>query len=300
MQRILDGDFSPEIVQIGTFSIGPMDSIPTRVVAPVSASTSQMTQPIQMITTPGLTATPINLPPAPQIAQTLVGTPDGFQFSFNQVNLPLNYTNTIVAYRVYRNTLNVFGGNLVHTFANDPRHFGAIVFTDTIMANAALSYYYWVTSVDSQGQESTPSAAQSGAVIGNIGSTPYSNTGTFSYTSDTSSITWTWTGLMIFRADGTSTSVPDGSQAITGLTASTTYDFLPYWDDAAQAIAWVSGGAGTPSFAFTAPTQAQIAQQNYRTRIPLANTAMNASTTSSGTGGGSGGGGGGGGGRKFV
>src|SRR5271170_3706843 len=42
------------------------------------------------------------------------------------------------------------------------------------------------------------------------GSVPPTWSGTFTYVSTTSSLTWTWTGLAIFRADGTTTAIPNG------------------------------------------------------------------------------------------
>jgi hypothetical protein len=215
--------------------------------------------------------------------------------------MPANQTNVIAAYRVYRNSANIFSRNLVHTFASDLTNTGAIVFTDTIVPAAGLHYYYWVTSVDTFGNESTPQPAQCGTVAGGVGSTPYSNTGNFTYTSTTTSITWSWSTFPIYRSDGTTTTVLAGSQVITGLIASTTYLFFPYYDETLLSIQWVSaGGTGTPSYAYSASTQAVLAAQNLRTHIPLSIGGMPASTPSGGSGGGSGGGGGGGGGGKFV
>jgi hypothetical protein len=57
------------------------------------------------------------------------------------------------------------------------------------------------------------------------GSVPPTWSGAFTYVSTTSSITWTWSGLTIARADGTTTSVPGGSLAVNGLAAATTYYF---------------------------------------------------------------------------
>ncbi|MGH9706346.1 MAG: Hint domain-containing protein [Candidatus Acidiferrales bacterium] len=124
------------------------------------------------------------------------------------------------------------------------------------------------------------------------GSLPPAWSGAFTYVSTTTSIAWSWSGLAIFRADGTSTAVPNGSLAVTGLAAATTYYFYPYWDDAALAIDWVGGGAGSPPNpnAQTAKTNSAAQQQSLQGRIPLSQGAMIAATTASGTGGGSGGG----------
>jgi hypothetical protein len=130
--------------------------------------------------------------------------------------------------------------------------------------------------------------AKSGVLM--KGSVPPTWSGAFTYVSTTNSITWSWSGLTIARADGTATAVPNGSLAVTGLTAATTYYFYPYYDDAALAIAWVAGGAGSPANALAAKTNAAAQQQALQSRIPLSQGSMVAATTSSGTGGGSGGG----------
>ncbi|MBZ5696266.1 MAG: hypothetical protein LAN36_13005 [Acidobacteriia bacterium] len=122
------------------------------------------------------------------------------------------------------------------------------------------------------------------------GSVPPTWSGAFTYASTTTSLTWTWSGLSIYRADGTATAVPNGSVIVTGLTPGTTYYFYPYWDDVAAALAWVAGGAGSPANAQTAKTNLAAQQQSLQGRVPLSQGAMVAATTTSGTGGGSGGG----------
>ncbi len=118
---------------------------------------------------------------------------------------------------------------------------------------------------------------------------PVFNTG-FTYASTPSSITWSWSGLTIFRADGTTTAIPDSSLAVSGLVAGTTYYFYPYWDESAQSLAWVGGGAGSPANAQSAKTNSAAQQQSLQGRIPLSQGAMVAATPASGSGGGSGGG----------
>ncbi len=122
------------------------------------------------------------------------------------------------------------------------------------------------------------------------GSVPPAWSGAFTYVSSTSSLTWSWSGLSIFRADGTTTAVPDGSVAISGLAVGTTYYFYPYWDDVAGAIGWVAGASGAPAYAQPAKTNTAAQQQALQGRVPLSQGAMVAATTTSGTGGGSGGG----------
>src|ERR1700719_301301 len=125
------------------------------------------------------------------------------------------------------------------------------------------------------------------------GSVPPTWSGAFTYVSTTSSITWSWASLTIARADGTTTAVPNGSLAVSALTAATTYYFYPYLDDLALAIVWVggiSGSVGSPANAQAAKTNLAAQQQALQGRVPLSQGAMIAATTSSGTGGGSGGG----------
>jgi hypothetical protein len=123
------------------------------------------------------------------------------------------------------------------------------------------------------------------------GSVPPTWSGSFTYVSTTSSIQWLWSGLSIYRADGTSTAVPNGSISITGLTAGTTCYFYPFWDETSSAITWVAGGTGSPASAQAAKTNSAAHQQSLQgRRIPLSQGAIVAATTTSGTGGGSGGG----------
>jgi hypothetical protein len=130
--------------------------------------------------------------------------------------------------------------------------------------------------------------AKSGVLM--KGSVPPSWSGAFTYVSTTTSITWSWSGQTIYRADGATTSIPDGSLAVTGLTPGTTYYFYPYWDDLASVINWVAGGAGSPGNAQSAKNNSAAQQQALQGRVPLSQGAMVAATTTSGTGGGSGGG----------
>lgn len=122
------------------------------------------------------------------------------------------------------------------------------------------------------------------------GSLPPTWSGAFTYVSTVSSITWSWSSLTIARADGTTTSAANGSLAVAGLAAGTSYYFYPYWDDTALAIGWVAAGIGSPANAQSAKTNVAAQSQALQGRIPLSQGAMIAATTTSGTGGGSGGG----------
>lgn len=122
------------------------------------------------------------------------------------------------------------------------------------------------------------------------GSVPPTWNASFTYTSTPTTITWSWSSLAIFRADGTTTPVPNGSLAVTGLIAGTTYFFYPYWDESSNALHWVAGGTGSPANAQPAKTNTAAQQQSLQSRIPLSQGAMIAATPNTGTGGGSGGG----------
>ncbi|MGB6874965.1 MAG: Hint domain-containing protein [Candidatus Acidiferrales bacterium] len=122
------------------------------------------------------------------------------------------------------------------------------------------------------------------------GSVPPTWSGAFTYASTVSSITWSWSGLTIFRADGTTTQIANGSLAVSSLSAATTYFFYPYWDETQLALLFVAGGAGNPANAQTAKTITAAQQQALQGRVPLSAGAMTAATTASGSGGGSGGG----------
>ncbi|HET7150879.1 MAG TPA: LamG domain-containing protein [Candidatus Acidoferrum sp.] len=72
------------------------------------------------------------------------------------------------------------------------------------------------------------------------GSIPTTLSGNFSYTATTSSITISWTNLVLYRADGTTTSISNGSQTITGLRAGTTYYLYPCYDESLAAIKFIA------------------------------------------------------------
>lgn len=122
------------------------------------------------------------------------------------------------------------------------------------------------------------------------GSVPPTWSGSFTYVSTTSSLAWSWSGLTIYRADGSTTAVPNGSVSVTGLSPATTYYFYPYWDETSSALGWVAGGSGAPAMAQPAKTNVAAQQQAMQGRVPLSQGAVVAATTASGTGGGSGGG----------
>jgi len=76
----------------------------------------------------------------------------------------------------------------------------------------------------------------------------------FTYTSTATTITWSWgANTAVYRADGTVTVIGAGSQAITGLTASTMYNFYPIYDETLGTLRFITTtDISTPSlFGYT-------------------------------------------------
>jgi hypothetical protein len=127
------------------------------------------------------------------------------------------------------------------------------------------------------------------------GSLPPVVSGALTYSATTSSIEWTWTSLALLRSDGTTTSITNGNETTTGLSASTTYFSFPYYSDTLGTVGFANGGSGSNGFEYTAAQDTSSGMvatqtQNLNANVALSNGSMSAATTSSGTGGGSGGG----------
>ena len=106
----------------------------------------------------------VSAPPAPTITQNLVASPLGYQFTFTQVVLSAGTQDVIDSYKVYRNTSNsTSGATVIHTYKHDQSNAGASIVVVDSTPNG-VQYYYWVSSVNTAGLESTLQAAQSGAV----------------------------------------------------------------------------------------------------------------------------------------
>lgn len=125
------------------------------------------------------------------------------------------------------------------------------------------------------------------------GSTVPTFTGAISFAYTDSSITLTWTGLIIQWPDGSLTYVQDGSLAITGLTASTSYRVYLYFDviygDVAPAIP--ATPVGTPAVLSTSPDAIADSSCKQDGRVALTPGGILIATGATGTsGGGSGGG----------
>ena len=97
--------------------------------------------------------------------------------------------------------------------------------------------------------------------------------GNFSFSSDGTSITIRWDGsngsklLAIRRADGSNYSVSSGSMTVGGLTAGTKYGFSPFIAIAQpQNLSFSHGDAGTPEFAFSPSSSADLISSASRTQ----------------------------------
>ena len=290
------GSTNPQLMSAGTTS--PLNFIcdATKETVQVFAQTVNAlgeSAPLQYAASCSVTLSGIvGAPPAPTISQALIGTPTGFQFGFNQVVLPAGDQEVIANYNIYRSTTNTFStAALRETMTPNPALSGAITFVDTELSSTGANFYYWVTAVNTAGFESAATPAAAAAVTGSIGSIPPTLNNGFTYTSTTTSITWSWTGQVISRANNTTTAVANGSQGITGLSSGTTYYFYPYYNEVTEAVAWVTaGGAGSPAYAYTSRANVQTQLQSLTQFVNLSTGPMSAATPSSGSGGGSGGG----------
>ena len=142
------------------------------------------------------------------------------------------------------------------------------------------------------------------------GTMPTGNTAGFAYTATDTSITWYWDGTngslvpVINRADGSRFTIPTSGSPLTvsGLVASTTYYFLPFWNvNSLCNIGWVPGTVGSPQVAFvvadtTDPVNnpVYLMEQTLQGNEPLTAGYMTAATAAGGGSGGGGAGGGGG------
>ena len=291
------GSSVPELVASGTTSPISFLLETTGETVTIYASTISISgvpnlvtsSPFQAVLLDGVTSAP----PAPSVTQTLVGMPTGYQFTFSQLAGIL--ADIISGYNIYRNTSNTtVGATVIRFIPQSALNSGSFVFQDAL--NDAVVYYYWVSAVNTSGLESALTSAQTGAISGSLGSVPPIWSAGFTYDSPIpgTSATIYWDGtfgsttITIYRADGTTTGPLSGNQAITGLTASTTYYIYPYYDEVGAAIAFSAGGTGTPNYAFTAPNFVAAQTQGLRNHTPLSSGAFTL-TTGSGGGGSSGG-----------
>lgn len=146
--------------------------------------------------------------------------------------------------------------------------------------------------LDVQGQVLDIFTSGSSTALRVQGSVLPSFTGSITYTSTTTTLTITWTNLVIFWPDGALTQVQNGSMTFTGLTASTVYMAFLYYDMiyGGVAAAVPTTPIGTPaqlSAAYDATADAFCKQDNH---VALTPGGLSMETVASGTGGGGGGG----------
>lgn len=136
-----------------------------------------------------------------------------------------------------------------------------------------------------------PQWSASGDEIGKQGSISNTYTGGLTYTSNTSSITWSW-NLTASRTDTALTvNSYSGSRTITGLSSGTSYNFYPFIDEINQVVTMVAtGGVGSPTWAHSGTSVAWTQEQARGDHFPLSSAPLAAATTTSGSGGGGGGG----------
>jgi hypothetical protein len=116
--------------------------------------------------TPTVAASTFNIlqPPAPTIAQALSSNHVGYQFSFYQVQLPLNSNLTISTYKVYRATTSAnTTAKVIDTITHNPANAGTPIVIQDAQPNG-VTQFYWVSAVSTAGVESTLTPAQSGTV----------------------------------------------------------------------------------------------------------------------------------------
>jgi hypothetical protein len=94
--------------------------------------------------------------------------------------------------------------------------------------------------------------------------------------------------LTIQRVDGTTISVDSGNPTVTGLTASTTYKWYPYYSEVNKIIEHiVTGGVGTPPLLHTSPTRDLYVEWYSLKNLPLSGSPIEVVTQATPSGGGS-------------
>ena len=118
------------------------------------------------------------------------------------------------------------------------------------------------------------------------GSVPPSNiAGSLTYTTVSgSSITWTWTSIVIQLADLTYRAIKNSTLTVTGL-ANTLYNFYPYYDTKLGILVFVAitgTGTGAPPVAFSSANTTAAQQQTADGRIALTTGSGQATATING------------------
>lgn len=120
--------------------------------------------PTTTVTLDGVTSAP----PAPTIAQYLIPLPYvGYQFAFNQLSGLA--ADVIDCYKIYRNASNDPNtATAIDRKPHDPTALGSIVVSDP--APPGVTYFYWVAAVNTSGDESVKTPAQTSTVVSGAGS----------------------------------------------------------------------------------------------------------------------------------
>jgi hypothetical protein len=136
-----------------------------------------------------------------------------------------------------------------------------------------------------------PQWTPSGDEIAKTGSFSVTYTGGLTYTSNTSSITWSW-NINANRTDlPLSVNNYNSSQTVSGLSSATSYNFYPFIDEVNSLVNMVAtGGTGSPSWAHSGTNIAWTQEQARGDHWPLTQSPLAAATVTSGSGGGGGGG----------
>jgi len=104
-------------------------------------------------------------PPSPTISQSLTAIPVGYQFSFNQVRLPLGSNASISTYKIYRATTPAnTNAQVIQTISHNPSNNGVPIVVQDAQPNDVFVLFYWVSAVSTAGLESSMTPAQSGNV----------------------------------------------------------------------------------------------------------------------------------------
>lgn len=106
----------------------------------------------------------VSAPPAPSTG-SLIGTPTGYQFSFNF--LAGLSADRVSGYKIYRNTSNSSGtATQISYFPHNPVNTGSQVVNDDGLKNGDL-FWYWVTAVNTTGLESALTLVTGSGTVAN-------------------------------------------------------------------------------------------------------------------------------------
>lgn len=106
-------------------------------------------------------------PPHPTITQPLKAIPLGFSMAYQQLQSPTVYGGVITNYKIYRNkSANSFSGaQLWETRPHDNATNQKIVTLQDSSAGGAQNWFYFITSIDSFGQESSQPGSFQGSAV---------------------------------------------------------------------------------------------------------------------------------------